>query len=119
MGLLEVVTTHAGAQVGAKAKAHMAADSRPPASVSDTPASISDLAAVAVTSATADGGSSQPEGVSSTPSDTVRTAGTGNGGDGTEPSISGSDFKVDTAAILLSLPEQELRNLCKLLAREG
>jgi hypothetical protein len=120
MGLLEVVTTHAGAQVGAKAKAHMAADARPPASVSDTPASISDLAAVAVTSATADGGSSQPEGVSSTPSDTVRTAGTGTeGGDGTEPSISGSDFKVDTAAILLSLPEQELRNLCKLLAREG
>lgn len=48
---------------------------------------------------------------------------TQSGGNGdheiTEPSTSGTGLKMDMTAILSSLPEPELRKLCRLLAQEG
>ncbi|KAL3688671.1 hypothetical protein R1sor_014980 [Riccia sorocarpa] len=117
MGLLEVVTSNAGAkaELRARTKATDAANSAASAPVPATPAADEQAAP-------ADRGTEAAEGAqpASAPSelkvDTSRpdTKDT----EVIEPSTSG-DHQMDPTTILLRLPEPELRNLCKLLAREG
>lgn len=135
MGLLEVVTSNAGTKADSKTKAKTT-DVPPPPSSTDATGGPGN-------SQTGDAGSSPTEAtVGTDTSGGNRTVGNvpdslrstedteaprpeasadpgALSGEGVEPSTSGSDRKHDAAAVLLSLPEPELRNLCKLLAREG
>lgn len=52
-------------------------------------------------------------------SEVPRCSGAGKNSEGMEASTSGSKTEMVASDILLQLPERELRNLCKLLAKEG
>jgi E3 ubiquitin-protein ligase HUWE1 len=126
MGLLEVVTSNAGAKADLKAKVKANEARSQPAS---TDTAVVETAPTAVTPPAPSGG--EAETVTSmvdSPQPYVHTEASrpDASGDATDPSeeelghsTSGSGHKFNASAILANLPEPELRNLCKLLAQEG
>ncbi|KAJ7561891.1 hypothetical protein O6H91_03G045900 [Diphasiastrum complanatum] len=121
MGLLEVVTSSAGAKAEFRIR-FVSPDSVSTAPEQSDPAANLQPEAVSLR----EGAENQRnESVSeaiieSEPSQPLVTGDIVTGSvENQEPSTSGAYEKTDASAILLSLPEPELRNLCRLLAREG
>lgn len=126
MGLLEVVTSNAGAKADLKAKVKANEGRSQPASAD---AAAVEAAPTAGTPPAPSGG--EAETVTSmvdSPQTYAHTEASrpDASGDATDPSeeevghsTSGSGHKFNASAILANLPEPELRNLCKLLAQEG
>lgn len=121
MGLLEVVTSNAGvkAELMAQSKPAPSPDSTTQAPVrsADTVSHTQALSGVAVRSE-AGGAEGQPNSEASGV-EAPRPQGPFDKPGSLENSASDLDHGLDATTILLSLPEPELRNLCKLLAREG
>jgi hypothetical protein len=129
MGLLEVVTSTAGAKPEVKAKAK-ATETRPvPATADATGVAVAGEAASSHTDTAPATASGDAQTVTSM-LDSLRSTGDAEAPrpdastaavsvEEVDPSALASDQKLDATAVLLSLPEPELRNLCKLLAREG
>ncbi|KAL2630710.1 hypothetical protein R1flu_015396 [Riccia fluitans] len=116
MGLLEVVTSNAGAKAELRARtkvtdaANSAASAQVPATPADGQAATAGRGTETATGAQPASAASELK-VDTTRPDTKDM-------EVVEPSTSG-DHQMDPTTILLRLPEPELRNLCKLLAREG
>ena len=131
MGLLEVVTSNAGTKADSKTKAKTTDVRALPSSTDATGGPDDSQTGEAASSPTEATGGTDTSGRNQTVGNVPATEDTeaprpeasadpgALSGEGVEPSTSGSDHKHDAAAVLLSLPEPELRNLCKLLAREG
>ncbi|BFI34167.1 E3 ubiquitin-protein ligase HUWE1 [Marchantia polymorpha subsp. ruderalis] len=127
MGLLEVVTTNAGAkaELRARTKATDAGNTTAPVSGESTSTQGATTAPAGQAAAAVRDGEEGTEAVgrsraepTTVPSE-LKVDTTRPDADGVEPSTSGLDHQMDPTTVLLSLPEPELRNLCKLLAREG
>lgn len=132
MGLLEVVTSNAGAKADLKTKVK-ASEGRPqPASTNQAavemaPAGVAMTSIVGTPPALSGGEAETVTSMVDSPQSHVHTEASrpdalGDASDPSEevgPSTLGSGNNFDASAILANLPEPELRNLCKLLAQEG
>lgn len=126
MGLLEVVTSNAGAKADLKMKAKANEGRSQPAS---TDVAAVETAPPAGTPPAPSGGVAETvTSMVDSPQSYVQTEALRPDAPGVavEPSdeavghsASGSSHTFDASAILANLPERELRNLCKLLAQEG
>ncbi|KAJ7557451.1 hypothetical protein O6H91_05G127400 [Diphasiastrum complanatum] len=117
MGLLEVVTSSAGAKADYRFRI-MSPDSAPTALERSDP--LSNIQPEELSSREGEGNLVSEPLVQSGPSQPVLAGKVEAGSaENQEPSTSGADQNADASSILLSLPQAELRNLCRLLAREG
>ena len=130
MGLLEVVTSNAGAKADLKTKVKASEGRSQPASIDQAAVETAPVATTSV-AGTPSAPSGEAETVTSmvdSPQSYVHTEASrpDASGDASDPSDEeaghsalGSGHKFNASAILANLPEPELRNLCKLLAQEG
>uniref|UniRef100_A0A7I4AEX4 HECT-type E3 ubiquitin transferase n=1 Tax=Physcomitrium patens TaxID=3218 RepID=A0A7I4AEX4_PHYPA len=130
MGLLEVVTSNAGAKAELKPKVKANEGRSQPASADAAPA---ETAPIGLATTSSSGTPSAPSGgeaetvtsmvVSDVDTDAPRSEALpdsrGSNEEDVGPSTLGSGHKWNACTILANLPEPELRNLCKLLAQEG
>jgi hypothetical protein len=133
MGLLEVVTSNAGAKADLKTKVKASEGRSQPAStdraaVETVPTGVATTSVAGTPPAPSGGEADTVTSMVDSPQSYVHTEASrpdvsGDASDPSDeevgPSTLGSGHKFNASAILANLPEPELRNLCKLLAQEG